>query len=108
VREYIPEFRLHDAIASDRVTMCHHSGLPRHDWIWLLGDLLPAQIPAAIRYLEPRDDIRSIFQYSNLGYLVASMVAERVHCGGACRSRWRCRALRDGGGHPPALEALAC
>jgi CubicO group peptidase (beta-lactamase class C family) len=82
VREYIPEFRLHDAIAGDRVTvrdlLCHHSGLPRHDWIWLPGDLLPAQMLAAMRYLEPSDDIRSTFQYSNLGYLVASMVAERV------------------------------
>ena len=82
VREYIPEFRLHDAIASDRVTvrdlLCHHSGLPRHDWIWLPGDLLPAQMLAAMRYLEPSDDIRNTFQYSNLGYLVASMVAERV------------------------------
>jgi CubicO group peptidase (beta-lactamase class C family) len=76
VREYIPEFRLHDAIASDRVTvldlLCHHSGLPRHDWIWLPGDLSPAQMLAAMRYLEPSDDIRSTFQYSNLGYLVAS------------------------------------
>src|SRR5215831_7623286 len=82
VREYIPEFRLHDAIATDRVTvrdlLCHHSGLPRHDWIWLPGDLLPAQMLAAMRYLELSDDIRSTFQYSNLGYLVASMVAERV------------------------------
>src|SRR5215469_9989665 len=82
VREYIPEFRLHDAIASDRVTvrdlLCHHSGLPRHDWIWLPGDLSAAQMLAAMRYLEPSDDIRSTFQYSNLGYLVASMVAERV------------------------------
>jgi CubicO group peptidase (beta-lactamase class C family) len=82
VREYIPEFRLHDPVASDRVTvrdlLCHHSGLPRHDWIWLPGDLSPAQMLAAMRYLEPSDDIRSAFQYSNLGYLVASMVAERV------------------------------
>ena len=82
VRDYIPEFRLHDTIASDRVTvldlLCHHSGLPRHDWIWLPGDLLPAQMLAAMRYLEPSADIRSTFQYSNLGYLVASMVAERV------------------------------
>jgi CubicO group peptidase (beta-lactamase class C family) len=82
VREYIPEFRLHDTIASDRVTvrdlLCHHSGLPRHDWIWLPGDLTPAQMLAAMRYLELSDDIRNTFQYSNLGYLVASMVAERV------------------------------
>ncbi len=82
VREYIPEFRLHDAVASDRVTvrdlLCHHSGLPRHDWIWLPGDLSQAQMLAAMRHLEPSDDFRSTFQYSNLGYLVASMVVERV------------------------------
>src|SRR6266436_5288275 len=82
VRDYIPEFRLHDAVATDRITvcdlLCHHSGLPRHDWIWVPGDLSPAQMLAAMRYLEPSDDIRSVFQYCNLGYLVASMVAERV------------------------------
>src|SRR5262245_1723267 len=31
VRDYIPEFRLHDAVATDRITvrdlLCHHSGL---------------------------------------------------------------------------------
>jgi len=82
VRDYIPEFRLHDAVATDRVTvrdlLCHHSGLPRHDWIWVPGDLSPAQMLAAMRYLEPSDDIRSTFQYLNLGYLVASIVTERV------------------------------
>ena len=82
VREYIPEFRLRDVVATDRVTvrdlLCHHSGLPRHDWIWMPGDLSPAQILAAMRYLEPCHDIRSIFQYLNLGYLVASIVTERV------------------------------
>jgi CubicO group peptidase (beta-lactamase class C family) len=61
-----------------RDLLCHHSGLPRHDWIWLPGDLSPAQMLTAMRYLEPSDDIRSTHQYSNLGYLVASMVAERV------------------------------
>ena len=82
VRDYIPEFRLQDAVATDRVTvrdlLCHHSGLPRHDWIHVPGDLSPTQMLAAMRYLEPSDDIRSAHQYSNLGYLVASMVTERV------------------------------
>jgi CubicO group peptidase (beta-lactamase class C family) len=31
-----------------------------------------------MRYLEPSDDIRTTHQYLNLGYLVASIVAERV------------------------------
>lgn len=69
LRDYIPEFRLHDAVATDRITvsdlLCHRSGLPRHDWIWLPGDLSPAQTLAAMRYLEPGHDIRSTFQYSN-------------------------------------------
>ena len=82
VRDYIPEFRLHDAVATDRITvrdlLCHYSGLPRHDWIWVPGDLSPAQMLAAMRYLEPSDDIRSTFQYLSLGYLVASMVTERI------------------------------
>jgi CubicO group peptidase (beta-lactamase class C family) len=73
---------LHDAVATDRITvrdlLCHHSGLPRHDWIWMPADLSPAQMLAAMRYLGPSDDIRSTFQYQNLGYLVAGMVAERV------------------------------
>ena len=39
VRDYLPEFRLHDAFATDHVTtidlLCHNTGLPRHDWIWM-------------------------------------------------------------------------
>jgi len=61
-----------------RDLLCHHSGLPRHDWVWLPGDLSSAQMLAAMRYLEPSEDIRSTHQYSNLGYHVASMVTERV------------------------------
>ena len=34
--------RLHDAVATDRITvrdlLSHHTGLPRHDWIWMPGD----------------------------------------------------------------------
>ncbi len=42
------------------------------------GDWSPAEMLAAMRYLEASDDIGSTFQYQNLGYLVAGMVAERV------------------------------
>jgi CubicO group peptidase (beta-lactamase class C family) len=82
VRDYIPEFRLHDAIATERVTvrdlLCHHSGLPRHDWIWIPADLTPGEMLTALRYLEPSRDIRTEFQYNNLAYNAAGLVAERV------------------------------
>jgi CubicO group peptidase (beta-lactamase class C family) len=84
VRDYLPDFRLHDPIATDRVTvldlLCHRSGLPRHDWIWMPGDISRQEMFAALRHIEPSQDIRSDFQYCNLGYVVAGMVAERI-CG---------------------------
>src|SRR5438876_8497510 len=62
VRDYIPEFRLHDPVATERVTvrdlLCHHSGLPRHDWIWIPGDLSRSEMMTALRHLEPARDIR--------------------------------------------------
>ncbi|WP_438393229.1 serine hydrolase [Caballeronia sp. DA-9] len=82
VRDYLPEFRLHDAAATERVTvidlLSHHTGLPRHDWIWMPGDLSRAEMLAALRYLEPSKDIRTTYQYCNLGYVAAGMVTERI------------------------------
>jgi CubicO group peptidase (beta-lactamase class C family) len=82
VRDYVPEFRLHDPVATERVTvrdlLSHHSGLPRHDWIWMPGSLSRTEMLAAMRYIEPSRDIRTTYQYSNLGYNAASIVAERI------------------------------
>lgn len=82
VREYLPEFRLHDPVATERVTvrdlLCHHSGLPRHDWVWMPGDLSPQQMLAALRHLELGRDIRTEFQYNNLAYNAAGLVLERI------------------------------
>jgi CubicO group peptidase (beta-lactamase class C family) len=82
VPEYIPEFRLHDAIASDRVTvrdlLATIPGCRVTIGFGCPAICYPRQMLVAMRCLEPSDDIRSTFQYSNLGYLVASMVAERV------------------------------
>ncbi len=82
VRNYVPEFRLQDPVATDRITvrdlLCHHSGLPRHDWIWMPGDLSRTEMLSAVRDIEPSRDIRTSFQYNNLGYNVAGIVAERI------------------------------
>src|SRR5215813_13413288 len=75
VREYIPEFRLFDPVATERVTvrdlLCHQSGLPRHDWVHAPGDRSPADLLGVMRYLEPSRDIRTAWQYNNLCYNVA-------------------------------------
>jgi CubicO group peptidase (beta-lactamase class C family) len=82
VRDYLSEFRLHDSVATERVTirdlLCHQSGLPRHDWVHLPGDRAPAELLSVMRYLEPSRDIRSAYQYNNLCYNVAGVLIERV------------------------------
>jgi CubicO group peptidase (beta-lactamase class C family) len=82
VRDYLPEFRLHDPFATEHVTtidlLCHNTGLPRHDWIWMPADISRAEMLTALRYLEPSKDIRAAYQYCNLGYVAAGMVAERI------------------------------
>ncbi|MCP3368219.1 serine hydrolase [Bradyrhizobium cajani] len=82
VRDYLPEFRLHDAIATERVTirdlLTHQSGLPRHDWLHVPGDLAPAEMLPLMRHLELSRDIRASWQYNNLCYNVAGLLIERL------------------------------
>ena len=82
VRDYIPEFRLSDPVATERVTvrdlLCHISGLPRHDWVHFAGDRAPAEMLAPMRHLELSRDIRTAWQYSNLCYNVAGLLIERL------------------------------
>jgi CubicO group peptidase (beta-lactamase class C family) len=82
VRDYMPEFRLSDPVATERVTvrdlLCHISGLPRHDWVHFAGDRAPTEMLAPMRHLELSRDIRTAWQYSNLCYNVAGLLIERL------------------------------
>ena len=82
VRDYIPEFRLSDPVTTERVTvldlLCHHTGLPRHDWVHIPGDRAPAEMLGVMRHLELSRDIRAAFQYNNLCYNVAGLLIERL------------------------------
>jgi CubicO group peptidase (beta-lactamase class C family) len=82
VREYLPEFRLRDPVATDQATLrdllTHRTGLPRHDWVHMAGHLDNAGMLEALRHLEPSKPFRSAYQYNNLMYLVARLVLERV------------------------------
>jgi CubicO group peptidase (beta-lactamase class C family) len=82
VRDYMPEFRLSDPVATERVNvldlLCHRTGLPRHDWLHEPGDLAPADMLGLMRHLELSRDVRSAFQYNNLCYNVAGLLVERL------------------------------
>ncbi|WP_454752731.1 serine hydrolase [Cupriavidus necator] len=82
VRDIIPGFRLHDAVATQRITvrdlLSHHSGLPRHDWIHTPGDLDTSQMLERLPHLAPSRELRESWQYQNLGYVIAGHLAERI------------------------------
>jgi CubicO group peptidase (beta-lactamase class C family) len=75
VREYLPDFRMHDPMATERLTprdmVTHRSGLPRHDALWYNSTFTRKELVHRLRYLEPSKDLRQLFQYNNLMYLTA-------------------------------------
>src|SRR5271165_2362378 len=70
VRDYLPDFRLWDQFATERMTprdlVTHRSGLPRHDLMWYNSPFSREELFARLRYLEPNKDFRTTFQYQNL------------------------------------------
>ena len=83
LREYIPGFKMHDPVATERITvldlLCHRSGLPRHDLAWIgRPDWSRAELVQKLRYFPLSRDIRQTFQYCNLGYVTAGHLIEVV------------------------------
>jgi len=79
VRDYLPTFKLQDKFASERMTprdlLTHRSGLPRHDMMWYGTNYNRQEIFNRLNYLEPSRDFRYEFQYQNIMYMVAGLLA---------------------------------
>lgn len=82
VRDYLPDFRVHDDYATLRATprdlVTHRIGLPRHDGIWFGSTLTREQIYDRLRHLPFSRDIRTRFQYNNLMYMTAGLLGGRI------------------------------
>jgi CubicO group peptidase (beta-lactamase class C family) len=83
VRNYIPEFRLHDPHASELTTardlVTHRSGLPRHDLVWYNNNSISRrEAVQRLAYLEPSRAFREKFQYNNLMFVVAGHLIETI------------------------------
>jgi len=79
VRDYLPDFRLWDQFATERMTprdlVTHRSGLPRHDLMWYSSPFSRQELFDRLRYLEPNKDFRTTFQYQNLMFMTAGYLA---------------------------------
>jgi CubicO group peptidase (beta-lactamase class C family) len=92
--DYVPDVRWHDPVATERLSivdlLSHRSGLPRHELVWVgQPDRSRAELVRRLRFLPLSRDLRQVFQYCNLGYLVAGHVVEALS-----GSRWE-DYLRD-------------
>jgi CubicO group peptidase (beta-lactamase class C family) len=85
VRHYLPDFQLHDEVATEYMTprdlVTHRSGLPRHDLLWYGSDLTRRQLYERLRYLEPSREFRAAWQYQNLMFMTAGYLAEQIEGG---------------------------
>lgn len=82
VREYMPDFRMKDDFATAEMTaldlVTNRSGLPRHDLLWYGSDFSREELFSRIRHLDPTKSFRTTFQYQNLMFMSAGVLAERL------------------------------
>jgi CubicO group peptidase (beta-lactamase class C family) len=82
VREYLPDFRMHNEYATSHITprdlVTHRSGLPRHDAIWYGTDLSREQIYHRLPFFELSRDLRVRFQYNNLMFMTAGYLGGQI------------------------------
>ena len=81
VRDYLPDFQLHDELATEAMTprdlVIHRSGLPRHDLFWYGGSLGREEMYRRLKYLEPNTSFRGRWQYQNLMFMTAGYLVEK-------------------------------
>nr|MCU0254751.1 beta-lactamase family protein [Acidobacteriota bacterium] len=82
VTSYLPDFKMQDETATKLMTpkdlVTHRSGLPRHDLMWYGSDATREQMFAGLQYLQPSASIRNRFQYQNLMFMTAGILAGRL------------------------------
>ncbi len=84
VKQYLPWFELYDPWVSNEMTirdlLCHRSGLGTFsgDFIWYKSDLTSEEIIRRVKYLPERFGFRDGYGYSNVMFITAGEVIEKV------------------------------
>lgn len=82
VRDYLPDFKLHNDYATLHVTprdlVTHRTGLPRHDFSWVGTKATRDELYKRIQHMEPSAAPRTTFQYNNFMYMTAGYLGGKV------------------------------
>ncbi len=83
VRDHLPQFKLADEAVAAQTTVrdlvTHRTGMPRHDLMWYNNTSTSRkEALSRLEYLPLTAGLRSRFQYNNLMYMTAGMLAASV------------------------------
>ena len=84
VREYMPEFQLSDPVATVQATprdiLCHRTGMPRHDLMWINWSSLERRdvVSKYLKHLPANKPFRSVWQYQNHMFASAGYLVEKI------------------------------
>jgi len=84
VIDFLPYFKMYDDYVTQHFTIAdllsHRSGLATFsgDLLWYATTKTPKEIIQAQQYLQPKYDFRTTFGYSNISYLVAGQIIEKI------------------------------
>lgn len=82
VRKHLEFFRLTDSLADREATirdlLCHRSGMPRHDWLWMGSDWGQEELIRRYGRAKISTSFRSTWEYANVpfttaGYLIGKL-----------------------------------
>jgi CubicO group peptidase (beta-lactamase class C family) len=87
VRDHLDYFRLSDPAADREVTLrdllCHRTGMPRHDLIWLAADEAePNDLIKRWGKAKSSTSFRSTWEYANVPFTTAGVIAGNYHGSG--------------------------
>ncbi len=88
IRSYVPEFEVSDPIVSREATtrdlLCHRTGMPRHDLMWIGWEDLDRRdlVANRLKHLPASKPFRSVWQYQNhmfatVGYLIEKVTGQK-------------------------------
>lgn len=84
VVDYLPYFKMYNDYVTNHFTiedlLSHHSGLATFsgDLLWYATTKTPKEIITAQQYLNPKYEFRTTFGYSNIAFLSAGKVIEKI------------------------------
>ena len=80
IREKVPSIQFYNDDLNRSVTLhdmlSHRTGITRHDTIWYLSPDSRKELFGKLKYMEPREPLRTLFLYNNMMYCATGYVIE--------------------------------